>query len=94
MLLLVTFIGWIVLRYSRTYLDGEKRQTYFTIWLLSTLAAVLLLVQSGNLVQLVVAWIATSFCLHRLLLFYPERRRRTTGRPQEVRHGAYRRSGA
>ena len=73
MLLLVTFIGWIVLRYSRTYLDGEKRQTYFTIWLLSTLAAVLLLVQSGNLVQLVVAWIATSFCLHRLLLFYPER---------------------
>ena len=73
MLLLVSFIGWIVVRYSRTYLDGEARQTHFTIWLLGTLAAVLLLVQSGNLVQFVAAWIATSLCLHKLLLFYPER---------------------
>ncbi|WP_281967498.1 proton-conducting transporter membrane subunit [Roseovarius nanhaiticus] len=73
MLLLVGFIGWIVVRYSRTYLDGETRQTHFTIWLLGTLAAVLLLVQSGNLVQFVGAWIATSLCLHKLLLFYPER---------------------
>ncbi|MFD0858503.1 proton-conducting transporter transmembrane domain-containing protein [Roseovarius aquimarinus] len=73
MLLLVSFIGWIVVRYSRTYLDGEARQTHFTIWLLGTLAAVLVLVQSGNLVQFVLAWIATSLCLHKLLLFYPER---------------------
>ena len=28
---------------------------------------------SGNLVQLVLAWIATSLFLHRLLLFYPDR---------------------
>jgi NAD(P)H-quinone oxidoreductase subunit 5 len=34
---------------------------------------VLLLVLSGNLVQLVLAWIATSLFLHRLLLFYPDR---------------------
>ncbi|WP_299500530.1 proton-conducting transporter membrane subunit [uncultured Roseobacter sp.] len=73
MLLLVAFIGWIVVRYARVYLDGEARQTPFTIWLLGTLAAVLLLVQSGNLIQLVGAWIVTSLCLHRLLLFYPER---------------------
>ena len=73
MLILVAFIGWIVVRYSRTYLDGETRQSFFTIWLLATLAAVLLLVQSGNLVQFVVAWIGTSLCLHRLLLFYPGR---------------------
>ena len=38
-----------------------------------TLAAVLVLVTSGNLIQLVGAWIATSLFLHRLLLFYPER---------------------
>ncbi len=74
MLLLVAFIGWIVLRYSKTYLDGEHRHNTFTVWLLMTLAAVLLLVQAGNLVQFVVAWIATSLCLHKLLLFYPGRR--------------------
>jgi NAD(P)H-quinone oxidoreductase subunit 5 len=73
MLLLVTFIGWVVTRYARTYLDGEDRQTHFTIWLLATLAAVALLVQSGNVVQFVAAWVATSLSLHRLLLFYPER---------------------
>jgi len=73
MLLLVTFVGWIVVRYARTYLDGEARQGYFVGWLCAALAAVLLLVQAGNLVQLVGAWIATSIALHRLLLFYPER---------------------
>lgn len=73
MLVLVAFIGWIVVRYARTYLDGEARQGYFIGWLCAALAAVLLLVQAGNLVQLVAAWIATSFALHRLLLFYPER---------------------
>lgn len=73
MLLLVAFIGWIVVRYARTYLDGEARQGSFIGWLCAALAAVLLLVQAGNLFQLVAAWITTSFALHRLLLFYPER---------------------
>lgn len=73
MLLLVAFIGWVVVRYARTYLDGEPGQTQFTMWLLVTLAAVLLLVLAGNLVQFVAAWVATSLSLHRLLLFYPTR---------------------
>ena len=73
MLLLVAFVGWIVVRYARTYLDGEARQGAFTGWLCATLAAVLLLVQAGNLVQLVAAWVAMSITLHRLLLFYPQR---------------------
>lgn len=73
MLLLVAFVGWIVVRYARTYLDGEARQGYFTGWLCAALAAVLLLVQANNLVQLVAGWIGTSAALHRLLLFYPER---------------------
>ena len=70
MLVLVAFVGWIVLRYSASYLDGEARQGAFLGWMAATLAAVLLLVQAGNLVHLVGAWIATSLCLHRLLLFY------------------------
>jgi len=73
MLLLVTFIGWIVLRYASTYLDGEDRQGAFTGWLCLTLAAVLLLVTAGNLAQLVASWIATSLFLHRLLIFYGDR---------------------
>jgi NAD(P)H-quinone oxidoreductase subunit 5 len=73
MLLLVTFVGWVVVRYTRTYLDGEVRQGPFTGWLCLTLASVLLLVIAGNIFQLVLAWISTSLFLHRLLLFYPQR---------------------
>jgi NAD(P)H-quinone oxidoreductase subunit 5 len=73
MLLLVSFIGWVVMRYASNYLDGEPRQGRFTAWLCLTLTAVLTLVTAGNLVQIVAAWIATSLFLHPLLLFYPER---------------------
>ena len=73
MLVLVSFIGWIVMRYAATYMDGEARQGAFTGWMSATLAAVLLLVMSGNLIQLLAAWVATSLLLNRLLLFYPER---------------------
>ncbi len=73
MLVLVAFVGWVVVRYSASYLDGEAREGAFLGWLAATLGSVLLLVQSGDLVQLVVAWIATSLCLHRLLLFYRDR---------------------
>jgi len=73
MLLLVAFVGWVVVRYAATYLDGEARQGPFTGWLCLTLAAALLLVQAGNLVLLVLAWGAAGFGLQRLLLFYAER---------------------
>ncbi len=73
MLCLVSFIGWVVLRYAGTYVDGEARQGAFIGWMCATLAAVLLLVTAGHLVQLVLAWIATSLSLHQLLLFYRER---------------------
>lgn len=70
---LVAFVGWVVLRYSRTYLADEPRRAFFQAWLSFTLASVLLFALAGNLVQLVLFWIATSLCLHKLLLFYPER---------------------
>lgn len=73
MLLLIGFVGWVVLRFSRSYLAGEPGQSRFTGWICATLAAALLLVCAGNLLQLIGAWIATSLCLHRLLLFYPDR---------------------
>lgn len=70
---LVAFIGWIVVRYASTYLDGEARQGAFTGWLCLTLASVMLLVTAGDLTQFVVAWIAAGSFLQRLLLFYPDR---------------------
>lgn len=73
MLLLVSFIGWIVVRYSVTYLDGEVRQGAFMAWLCFTLAMVMLLVIAGSLVQLLAAWMAIGLGIHRLLLFYPDR---------------------
>ena len=73
LLALVAFIGVVVLRFSRNYLDGDPGQSRFFKWLALTLAAVLTLIVSGNLALLIAAWIATSLGLHRLLLFYPER---------------------
>lgn len=73
MFVLVAFVGVIVIRYSQHYLDGDPGQGRFTKWLCLTLAAVLLLIISGNLFQFALAWIATSVGLNKLLLFYPER---------------------
>jgi NAD(P)H-quinone oxidoreductase subunit 5 len=73
MFLLVSGIGAIVLHYSVRYLDGDPGQGRFFKWLCLTIAAVLALVISGNLILLAACWIATGYGLHRLLLFYPER---------------------
>ncbi len=73
MFCLVSFIGLIVVRYSRNYLDGDPGHIRFTRLLCLTLAAVLLVIVSGNLFAFALAWIATSVGLHHLLLFYADR---------------------
>lgn len=73
MSLLVTFLGSVLIQFSRNYLDGDPRQQLFFIRLYVTISTVLLMVLAGNLWQLVVAWVATSLALHTLLVFYPER---------------------
>jgi uncharacterized protein YbcC (UPF0753/DUF2309 family)/NADH:ubiquinone oxidoreductase subunit 5 (subunit L)/multisubunit Na+/H+ antiporter MnhA subunit len=74
MLALVAILGAAVVHFSRNYLAGDRRQGVFVGDLSLTIACVMILVVAGNLVQLVVGWIATSLALHRLLLFYPDRR--------------------
>ena len=74
MFALVAILGAAVLHFSRNYLAGDRRHGVFLGDLSLTVACVMLLVLAGNLVQLVVGWVATSLALHRLLLFYPERR--------------------
>lgn len=73
MLLLVSFLGAVVTRYSVNYLAGDPQQGRFIKWLGVTIGAVLTLVISGNLLMFTLAWIATSLSLHQLLTFYPER---------------------
>ena len=73
LVLLVSIVGAVVLGYARRYLDGDPDQRRFHIHVHGTLAAVLAMVAAGNLVQLLLAWIATSLVLHRLLLFRPAR---------------------
>ena len=72
---LVAFVGVIVVQFSRNYLAGEKRQGVFLGRLCLTLCAVSMLVLSGSLLQLFVAWVGTSVALHRLLLYYSDRPR-------------------
>ena len=73
MTVLVGFVGWIVMRYARSYLDGEAREGTFHGLMLATLAAVLMLVQSGGFGVLILAFVAIGAGLRQLLLFYPDR---------------------
>ncbi|MGD8859710.1 MAG: hypothetical protein PVI30_06850, partial [Myxococcales bacterium] len=57
MFALIAGIGAVVLRFSRNYLDGDRRHGEFVGRLCFTLAAVLLLVTAGNLFQLALAWV-------------------------------------
>lgn len=77
MLLLVTFIGWIIVRYSNHYMAGEmtglSARARYLRWLLWTLVFVSGLVQFNHLLLIALAWIASSLTLHQLLMFYPAR---------------------
>jgi NAD(P)H-quinone oxidoreductase subunit 5 len=73
MLTLVSLVGAVVTTYARTYMAGDAGEGHFHKWLLLTLAAILTLIVSSNLLMFALAWMATSLNLHRLLLFYPER---------------------
>jgi len=81
MTLLVAFIGWVVVRYSKTYLDGEAREGAFHGWLLAALGSVLVLAQAGTLPLMVFSFAAIGIAIRKLLLFYadrPEARRAAT----------------
>lgn len=72
-LMLVSFIGLVVCRYSIRYLDGDPRQGDYFRWVAATIGSVSLLVLSGNVLMLAGAWISTSLSLHHLLLHFPSR---------------------
>ena len=69
MTLLVSFLGTVVVRFSRNYLSGDPKQASFFSWMSLTLGCVLLLVTANHLLVLSAAWLGASLCLHQLLLF-------------------------
>ncbi len=73
MSLLVAFVGWVIVRYSQPYLDGELAQCHYVRWLMATLAAVGVVVTTNHMAVLVLAWMSTSMALHRLLTFFSDR---------------------
>lgn len=73
MLVLVSFVGVVVTGYAGNYMTGDANQGRFHKWLALTLAAILTLIVADNLLMFALAWIATSLCLHHLLMFYRER---------------------
>lgn len=73
MTILVTTLGWTIVRYARNYMGGEPRQSQFAAALSFTLAAVCTVSVSGNLAVLALAWLASSLGLHRLLTHYADR---------------------
>ncbi|SIO02599.1 proton-conducting transporter transmembrane domain-containing protein [Algoriphagus halophilus] len=73
MLNMIALLGFIVIRFSLNYLDGDSRHGTFIGRLAAAIASVQLLVLSGNLGILFIAWVLTSMSLHRLLVFYKER---------------------
>jgi len=75
MMVLVSVIGWVVLRYSNNYLAGEPRTPAYRRWLLLILAAVNLVLLSNHLLLLLAGWVGISLALHQLLMFYPDRPR-------------------
>ena len=73
MLAMISILAFVILRFSKNYMDGDPRKHVFISRLAATIASVELLVLSNNLFQLLVFWIITSICLHYLLVFYRHR---------------------
>jgi NAD(P)H-quinone oxidoreductase subunit 5 len=74
MFVLVSTLALVVVRYSRTYLAGQREVDRYARYLLLTVASVTVLVTSNNLAVLMVAWFATDIGLHQLLTFFRKRR--------------------
>jgi NADH-quinone oxidoreductase subunit L len=72
MLLLVTTVSLMVHIYSREYMKGEVRFTYFYAMLSLFTFSMLVLVIANNLLQAVIGWELVGLCSYLLIGFYWE----------------------
>ena len=73
MALLVAFVGFVVVRFSASYMDGDEREIRFMGDLGFTLGFFFTMVVVDNFWAFLISWIAKGLTLHRLLVFYPDR---------------------
>jgi len=72
-LLLISLVGWVVVRYSSVYVRGDAHEQHYVRRLLATLAAVSVVVVANHLLLLVAAWAAASVAMHGLLTYFGDR---------------------
>lgn len=72
---LIAILGVAVVRYSWVAFAGEAERGRFIRGLLMTICSVVMVIISNHLVVFWMAWVSVSLCLHRLILFYPDRPR-------------------
>lgn len=72
---LVAILGFTIVRYSWVAFSGEADRSRFLRALLMTITTVVLVITSNHLLLFWTAWVSVSLCLHRLILFYPQRPR-------------------
>ncbi|MEX0705305.1 MAG: NADH-quinone oxidoreductase subunit L [Nitriliruptoraceae bacterium] len=74
MFLLVTLVSLMVHVYSREYMHGEPRFTYFYTMLSLFTFSMLLLVIANNTLQAVIGWELVGLCSYLLIGFYWEKK--------------------
>ncbi len=75
MLLLITIVALVIIKFSKNYLAHEPKENDFQFWFMITLASVSVVITSNHFLIFLFAWIMISMGLHHLLMFYPERPR-------------------
>ena len=77
MLVLISFIAFIVLSYAKSNFEADPDNQRFLRWFMLTVFAVMATVSTNNLLVFWMAWVGISLSMHQLLMFYPERYRAT-----------------
>lgn len=77
MLVLISFIAFIVLCYAKTNFEADADNHRFLHWFMLTVFAVMVTVSSNYLLVFWLAWLGVSLSMHQLLMFYPQRYRAT-----------------
>ncbi|OIM99700.1 hypothetical protein BFR57_03810 [Idiomarina sp. MD25a] len=75
LVVMVALLSWVVLRYTWRNFALEPSRPRAMGWMLGCLVSVVVTLVANHFILFLLSWISISVCLHRLLLFYPERAR-------------------
>ena len=73
MMLVVSGVGALIVGYSIGYMDGDEEERRYFAYMALFVFSMLLLVQSGNLLLLLVGWGLVGLCSYLLIGFHHER---------------------